>query len=46
MYGKSKGGSKGKDMWDGVVKQKTPCCPMPKNNSGLKNDSYIRPQSK
>ena len=49
-HGMSKSSSKkaghNKDMWHGAMKQSTPCCPKPKYNSGLKNDSYVRPQSK
>lgn len=37
---------KSKDMWNSVVKKSTDCCPKPKYNTGLKNNSLIRPQSK
>ena len=38
--------SKGKDMYNGSVKQQTPNCPTPKCNTGLKNNTKIRKQSK
>lgn len=37
---------KKKDGWTGVVKKSTPCCPAPKYNSGMKNSTKLRPQSK
>jgi len=37
---------KNKDMWTGVVKKSTDCCPKPKYNSGTKNNTKLRPQSK